>query len=186
MWQKMQLHGPGARGVFLRGLPNGARAARTRDMLDVGFITHCQQAGLETHAVTKTSIGPLVADTSQDVIRSPWQFGRFRCSTTAAAWYSYEKDRVLVRVEYFRQQGYNHKEVCVAPCSWSLHDSRDLVGEGMSLPSLASVIREVVTSSSLAARRIDSAAQRSPQSVTGQVGGRSSRMETGCRPNALA
>jgi hypothetical protein len=78
------------------------------------------------------------ADVSQDVARQPW--GPLRCLTSTAIMYSYENDRVLDTFDIMAAQGL---PVCAdefALAKLSTPELRDLCGEAMFVPSVASVL----------------------------------------------
>lgn len=124
-----------------------SRAKRTLDLLDCAWVHACKRSklgagntgvrGLRSAGIKAGVHSELCVDVSQNHVRRPIsdQNGFLRTLTTSSKVYHYGKDRLLILAEHLFLQGYDQQQA-VTPNT----GVREMAGEAMCLPCLASII----------------------------------------------
>ena len=103
------------------------------------------------HEVDKAMKGVFI-DLSQNPARRPWtnQKNVSKCLTTSSRIYSFEEQRVVLPLEHLLFQG--HRRSIVIPESMPPRSVARLAGEGICLPSLATIVWSLACSGNLAGK----------------------------------
>eukprot|EP00971_Amphidinium_carterae_P342684 6482084-Amphidinium_carterae.1 len=140
---RKKLHLAPASGMFksvqLSGIRNDDR--RARDLVELAYQA-CVAKHPNDEAYVKYVKEHLLIDLSQCGSRKPWALGSLKSLTTGSDVFIFAQMRTLLPIELFRLMGWRQ------PCLKNLSGQacRNLIGESMSLPSLALVLLAVVTS----------------------------------------
>ena len=117
---------------------------RTKDIVDCTAMQVCKSKGVSVSNmkhVMKQHMKGIIVDVSQS--HNSRQFtnaqGVHRCLTTSSHLYIYAEDRFAVGKEHLAFQGWV-ADMEVFPKGLSNRELRELAGEGMNLPCLASVL----------------------------------------------
>ena len=115
---------------------------RALDLLDCGWV-HAYKRAKFRHtqdAIASKLDQELFIDVSQNHVRKPLSnaSGELRTLLTSTRLYHYGSDRLLLPVEHLALQGYSPE--IVVPQELSAKDVRDMAGEAIALPCLATVM----------------------------------------------
>jgi hypothetical protein len=121
----------GKAGVQLRGVPNQERAT---SLIDVAYVTATDR--LNSQAEKDHILSRLTVDISQDTCRNPWHY-RFPTLTCSSELYCFRFDRMVTEFEKLVLLGFS-KAVNVR--AMPQHHVKELAGEAMAVPSVASVL----------------------------------------------
>lgn len=142
------------------GIPDTTRARALMDLAAIDHLGPKCAAGLVQEAKQcgcwskiKQALADVYVDLSQNPYRKPWTNSKTvsRCMTTSSCIYSFAEQRVVTPVEMMFWQG--HPRSFNIPQSMSQASLAALAGEGMFLPSLASILWALVCSGNLPGMR---------------------------------
>lgn len=112
---------------------------RVKDLIDIIVIQEMKAKDLPASEIGE-SLTEMFLDVSQSLSRNAHtQKGTNKCLTTATQNYSFKQDRVVLGLESLVFQGYPRGELKV-PNHFSNQHLKELAGEGMCLPCLATVM----------------------------------------------
>ena len=133
----------------LVGLP---RTARATEMLNLAAIVNLgTERALELSKLARTqackgssemqsALQDVFVDVSQNPNRAPWTnaSGVSKCLTTSSSWYSFSRDGMVLPLELMAFQG--HRSSLNIPDSMSPSSLKQLAGQGICLPCLATLV----------------------------------------------
>ena len=136
-------------GFQLRGLSQTARVCEVLDLAVLDFMqpddlcaaNHARRRDAESREILQSRCADLFSDPSQNPVRKPYTCPSSmvsRCLTTTSTVYSHGRDRVCLPVEHMLWQG--HRLETKFPSSMRQSSIRELAGQGIALPCLATIV----------------------------------------------
>ena len=133
----------------LVGVP---RTARATEMLNLAALAHlggekavnlsklARTQACKVSSEMQATLCDVFVDISQNPNRAPWtnEQGISKCLTTSSAWYSFARDGMVLPLELMAFQG--HRTSLQIPDSMSPSSLKQLAGQGICLPCLATLI----------------------------------------------